>query len=161
MRTFALILLVLTIGSVITAAQTPATSPAAAATTGNAPVPPADRQGFSYNAEGRRDPFVSLVRRTTEASGTSASPRPRGLAGLGTNDVALKGTIRGRDGWLAVVRGIDNKTYLVHAGDKLFDGSVRAVTADAMVIVQKVSDPLSPQAEREVRKPLRQTPEAH
>jgi hypothetical protein len=37
----------------------------------------------------------------------------------------------------------------------LFDGTVKAVTADAIVILQNVSDPLSLAKTREVRKLLR------
>ncbi len=40
-------------------------------------------------------------------------------------------------------------------GDKLADGAVQAVTADGLVIVQEVNDPLSLVKQREIRKPLR------
>ena len=49
----------------------------------------------------------------------------------------------------------DNKTYIVRASDRLLDGEVRAVTAEAVVFVQNVNDPLSPVRQREIRKPLR------
>jgi hypothetical protein len=45
-------------------------------------------------------------------------------------------------------------------GDKLLDGSIRSITADAMVILQQVNDPLTLEKQREVRKLLRQTEEA-
>jgi hypothetical protein len=35
------------------------------------------------------------------------------------------------------------------------DGTVGAITADAVVFVQQVNDPLSPVKQREIRKPLR------
>jgi hypothetical protein len=54
---------------------------------------------------------------------------------------------------------VDNKTYIAHAGDKLADGSIRSITADAMVILQQVNDPLSLGKQQEVRKLLRQTEE--
>ena len=44
------------------------------------------------------------------------------------------------------------------AGDKLFDGVVKAVTQDAVVFSQDVNDPLSLVKQREVRKSIR--PEA-
>ena len=47
--------------------------------------------------------------------------------------------------------------HIVRAGDKLSDGSIRSITADSMVILQQVNDPLSLQKEQEVRKLLRQT----
>ena len=48
----------------------------------------------------------------------------------------------------------------MRAGDKLSDGTIRTITADSMVILQQVNDPLSLEKQREVRKVLRQTEEA-
>ena len=126
------------------------------------PAPPNALQpsGYTYNPEGRRDPFVSLVRRGAESPGTAPAVRPAGLSGLTTSEVSLRGTMKGRDGFVAMMQGADNKTYLVRAGDRLLDGTIRTITADAVVILQRVSDPLSVETEREVRKVLRQTEEA-
>jgi len=54
-----------------------------------------------------------------------------------------------------MVQGPDLKTYIVHPNDRLFDGTVRAITADSLVILQDVNDPLSLTKQREVRKTLR------
>ena len=56
---------------------------------------------------------------------------------------------------MALVQGPDNKTYLVRVNDRLADGNVRAVTADTLVLMQDVNDPLSATKQREVRKTLR------
>ena len=58
------------------------------------------------------------------------------------------------------VQGVDSKNYIVRVGDKLSDGTIRSITADSMVILQQVNDPLSLEKQREVRKLLRQTEEA-
>jgi Tfp pilus assembly protein PilP len=124
-------------------------------------VPALEPQGYDYKPAGRRDPFISLVRRSTEALGTSTSIRPSGLAGLSTDEVVMRGVMKGRNGYSAIVRGADNRTYTgVKAGDELFDGTVKAVTADAIVILQNVSDPLSLAKKREVKKLLRPAQEA-
>jgi hypothetical protein len=47
----------------------------------------------------------------------------------------------------------------VKSGDRLRDGLVRSISADMMVILQHVTDPLSLEKQREVRKTLRQTDE--
>jgi Tfp pilus assembly protein PilP len=141
-------------GTVGTTAK-PATT---AQPTAEAPAP-ADPKGYSYNPEGRRDPFVSLVRRGTDAAANATGPRKPGLPGLGVGEVTLKGTMASRGGYLGLLRGADAKTYIVRPGDRLLDGAVQAVTADAVVILQQVDDPLSVQKEREVRKTLRQTEE--
>ena len=154
----------LTIGAAILAAtpvsgQAPAPAPAtpAAVTT---QVPALEPQGYDYKPAGRRDPFISLVRRTAEALGTSATSRPTGLAGLSVDEITMRGVFKGRNGWTALVRGADNRTYSVKAGDELYDGTVKAVTGDAIVVLQNVSDPLSLQKKREVKKLLRPAQEA-
>jgi type IV pilus assembly protein PilP len=139
--------------------------PVAAATTAvataetAAPAKPdaLDPQGFSYNPEGRRDPFVSLLRRGATDSAPTDSKRLAGLAGLGAAEVNLRGTVKSEGAWVGILEGADSKTYIVRAGDKLSDGSIRSITADSMVILQQVNDPLSLQKEQEVRKLLRQT----
>jgi hypothetical protein len=47
----------------------------------------------------------------------------------------------------------------VRPGDKLFDGTVRSISQNVLVILQQVNDPLSLEKQREVRKVLRQTDE--
>jgi len=136
------------------AAPVPAQTPPAAAE--QAPLEPA---GFTYDPEGRRDPFVSLVRRgttTTRGGVGDAASRPAGLAGLDTAEVTLRGTVRSREGFVAILQGADQKTYIVRAGDRLFDGTVRTISQNDMVILQQVNDPLSLEKQREVRKVLRQ-----
>ncbi len=120
-------------------------------------APPLEAQGFTYDPAGRPDPFVNLVRRGLDAQRSLTSDRPAGLAGLTLAEVALKGTVHSGDGYVALLQGADNRTYIVRAGDKLFDGAVQAVSQDAMVVLQDVSDPLSQETRREVRKALRES----
>ena len=142
-------------------AVTTAPAPAPAGTTTPVPtVPPLEPQGYDYDPSGRRDPFISLVRRTTAASGVSANPRPTGGGGLSIDEIRMTGVLKLRSGWAALVRGVDNRTYTVRAGDQLYDGTVRAVTADATFFLQDVNDPLSTAKKREVRKLLRPAQEA-
>jgi Tfp pilus assembly protein PilP len=162
------VLTVLLAGGAVLAQAPAATTPAApvaapAAPTTPAPAPgetkpdAAEPQGYSYNPEGRRDPFVSLLRRGIDSAPTGQ--RAAGLAGLGTAEVSLRGTLRSQGAFVGIVEGVDSKTYIVRAGDKLSDGSIRSITADSMVIQQQVTDPLSLQKEQTVRKQLRQTEE--
>ena len=156
------------------AAQAPAHTvvPAAAAVTapalpveaagGKAPAIPAApvSQGYTYTAEGRRDPFVTLIRRGADTSATTVEARAAGLAGLAAGEVTLRGIMASQGAYVAMLFGADDKTYIVRAGDKLADGTVRDITADAMVIDQQFRDPQDPLARRqtrEVRKMLRQT----
>jgi len=116
-------------------------------------------QGFNYTPEGRRDPFVSLLRRGADEHANNGS-HVGGLAGIASSEVSLKGTLISHGGYVGILQGLDNKSYIVRVGDKLLDGSIRSITADAMVILQQVNDPLTLEKQREVRKLLRQTEEA-
>jgi Tfp pilus assembly protein PilP len=90
--------------------------------------------------------------------GDSKLPAKRtgeGLAAMRVEEVAVRGIVQSRERLVAMVQGPDNKSYVVHQGDKLADGVVKSVVADGLVLVQQVSDPLSKEKTREVRKPLR------
>lgn len=113
------------------------------------------RPAYAYNPDGRRDPFVSLLRRGRETVRRPDGKVLDGVRSLLVNEVALKGILRGGSDNIALVRGPDNKTYLVRVNDRFLDGFVRAITADTLVLTQDVNDPLSVTKQREVRKTLR------
>lgn len=139
-------------------AEVPTASAATPATAAASPIEP---QGYTYDPQGRRDPFVSLLRRGSDVPRTGApGARPNGLAGLEASEVTLKGTIASEGTFVGILQGSDQRTYIVKAGDRLLDGTIRAITPDSMVITQQVTDPLSLDKQREVRKLLRQTEEA-
>jgi len=118
------------------------------------PAPPAN---YEYAVDGRRDPFTNLVNRGVDARGPGNVPvkRLEGVPGLMTSEITVRGIVQTRGVWVAMVAGIDGKVYSIRAGDKLADGVVREVTAQAVVILQEVNDPLSLAKQREVRKLLR------
>ena len=70
-------------------------------------------------------------------------------------EVSVRGVMQGRGTLVAMVQGPDNKTYIVHQGDKFLDGTIKAITAQGLVVMQEVNDPLSLVKQREVRKLLR------
>jgi len=118
-----------------------------------APTPPAN---FAYGADGRRDPFVALIGGKGPQRGvTQMDVRVEGLPGLKTEELAVRGIIQSKGSWVAMVSGPSGKVYTVKAGDRLADGTVRSVTAQAVIVVQQVNDPLSLEKQREVRKFLR------
>jgi Tfp pilus assembly protein PilP len=161
-RTHFLFVGALLTGTVVSAqSPQPAAPPGAA---GGAPQASAseaalESPAYTYDSQGRRDPFISLLRRGTDVERAKLALRPAGLSGLEAGDLVLKGTMESRTGYVALVEGADHKTYIVKSGDRLLDGTVRTITADTMVILQEVNDPLSLEKQREVRKVLRQTDE--
>ena len=125
----------------------------AKATSGTAtPTPPA-APPYTYEPQGRRDPFVSLIARGSDPG--SAASRPTGLPGLLISEVAVKGIVRDRSGLIAMVQGPGTKTFIVRTGEKLMDGTVKAITNDSVVFSQDVNDPLSMVKQKEVRKTVR------
>ena len=126
------------------------------------PTPPASAQGapaagldtYSYRSEGRRDPFVGLVNRGVEPQ--PGQPRPTGIASLSAGEISLRGIVQTRGRFLAIVQGPDGKRpYIVHVNERFADGVVKAITADSLLILQEVNDPLSLTKQREIRKTLR------
>ena len=138
-------------------AQAPATPapapPAAPAADAHLPSPPAD---FTYAPGGRRDPFQTLTRGKGAVTESTGVTRPAGAAGLLVDELTVRGIVLTNGTFVAMVSGPGaGQTYSVRAGSRLFDGTVRAIDARSVVILQQVSDPLSLQKQREVRKLLR------
>lgn len=106
---------------------------------------------YTYEVGGRRDPMRSLlIRNPGEAHG----PRPPGLAGMLVEELDLQGTIKIRTGWVAMMRGGDNRSYLVRKGTTVFDGEVTDITASDVMFRQNVNDPTNPKPFRDVVKSL-------
>jgi hypothetical protein len=140
-------------GAQSTAASTP---PPAAASPAAAPAPdttskPLAPESYSYDPAGRRDPFTNLL-------GAGSGPMSRkgeGPSGIAVAEISVRGVMQSRSGLIAMVQGPDNKTYIVHQGDRLLDGSIKTIIAQGLIIEQDVNDPLSVVKQREVRRLLR------
>lgn len=136
------------------AASVPGAASGPTATAVPAPQPSVTPEAaYSYSPAGRRDPFVSLVGRGSDPKDLGS--RPPGVAGLLINEVGIKGIVRDRSGFIAMVQGADNRTYVVRAGDRLMDGTVKAILQDVVVFSQDVNDPLSLVKQKEIRKNMR------
>jgi type IV pilus assembly protein PilP len=140
-------------------------SPASPAPAPQAQTPPAASEpspppleSYSYSPDGRRDPFLSLLASGTEQGATVE--RGEGVAGMMVNEISVRGIVQSRGALIAMVQGPDNRTYMVRSGDKLADGAVQSITAEGLVIVQAVNDPLSLVKQRTIRKLLRSLEDA-
>ena len=132
--------------------------------------PPLDAEmqsGYSYQSQGRRDPFVSLQRPVAADRGPKT--RKPGMEGFLIQEVALKGVVKtsgggtgiaAQPGFIATFLGADGKSYFVRTGQRLYDGVITAVDATSVTFRQDVTDPLSPVRSREVRKSLYASEEA-
>jgi len=149
--------LTVAIATVATAQAPKPAAPAAGAAKPAAPpaqpLPVLD-PAYVYDPAGRRDPFISLLGRGQEARPTTV--RPPGLSGLLIGELTVKGVLKDRSGFIAMLQGPDNKTYNVRVGDQLLDGTVKSINQEKVIFSQDVTDPLSLVKQREVPKPVRQ-----
>ena len=134
------------------AAQAPASRPQSPppAPAAKPPAPPVET--YVYQPDGRRDPFISLLNTGTESS---SAKRAEGPGSMSVGEISVRGVIQTRGALIAMIQGPDKKTYIVHQGDKLLDGSIKTITPRGLICVQDVNDPLSLVKQREVSKPLR------
>lgn len=106
---------------------------------------------FSYDPAGRRDPFRSLLAgRQREDLGD----RPPGLRGMAVDEIKLQGIMRLPDGYVAMIQGTDNTSYLLHAGAVLWDGTVERIEPGRVIFKVQVADPQSLRPYREVVRTL-------
>lgn len=165
MRAGTLFFIVVTLPTLAVAQLPPAG--AAAATQGTppaqkpaAPAPSPPQENYSYQPDGRRDPFTNLIGAGTSADPRLGTTRAEGAAGIAVADLTVRGVMQSRNRMTAMIQGPDKKTYVVHVGDKLADGVIKAVTLQGLVIIQEVNDPLSLVKQREVTKRLRSLEDA-
>lgn len=133
---------------------------AALAAAGEQPPPGPAREplplpGIAVGRErdGGRDPFVRPA--APDAPGPAAT-RPAGRADLAVGEAVLRGVVATRGGRLAVLEAPDARTYVVRRGDRLYDGTVHEITADAVAFRLDAAGS-GRSAERTVRRRLRDT----
>ena len=108
-------------------------------------------QGFTYDPAGRRDPFRSLLARQAKEE---LGQRPPGLRGMGVEEVKLQGILKLPEGYVAMVQGTDNTSYLIRPGTVLYDGNVEHIEPGKVVFRMQVANPKSLKPYREVTRTL-------
>ncbi len=111
-------------------------------------------QRFSYDPEGRRDPFQSLFENIRTVP---AAQRPKGVTGMLVSELDLDGIVQDANGGsLAFVMGSDNKGYFLRVGDTVYDGSVIGIDprTNTVTFRQRVDDPRVIKPYRDVVKSL-------
>jgi len=120
-------------------------------------VAPAPGQ-YTYQPEGRRDPFVSLIN-PVGGSGRPGVPQ-LGIEGFLIQETALKGIVKTPEGFIAMMLGGDGKSYFVKVNQRFYDGVITAMDYSTVTFRQEVTDPLSPVRSRDVKKSLYPNEEA-
>ncbi len=101
----------------------------------------------------RRDPFRAIVVKKAEAE--IPAQLPPGKAGLVIGQLQVQGIARSVDGtWIAVVDNNTNRAYFLREGDKLYNGTVSAISPDRVVFMEETTDARGQKSTREVVKRL-------
>jgi hypothetical protein len=103
-----------------------------------------------YNANGRRDPFVSPV--MSKAAGGSGCSTGKKCLEIGA--INLRGVVHGETGFIAVVSNGLNKAYFLRENDPVFNGYVMKITGDSIVFQETLQDRLGKSFTREVVKKI-------
>lgn len=112
-----------------------------------APLAVENQTPYAYSIAGRRDPFKSLLERSTEGGGQ----RPEGLPGIQISEVDVLGVVGRSDGsYIAIIKGAGIESYTIRVGDRLFDGEVQEILAGRVIFRQRINDPTLPRNFREV-----------
>lgn len=102
-----------------------------------------------YNANGRRDPFISPV--VSHAGGSGCST---GKKCLEIGAINLRGVVHQESGFIAVVSNSLNKAYFLRENDPVFNGYVMKITGDSIVFQETLQDRLGKTFTREVVKKI-------
>jgi Tfp pilus assembly protein PilP len=102
-----------------------------------------------YNANGRRDPFLSPV--VSHAGGSGCST---GKKCLEIGAINLRGVVHSENGFIAVVSNSMNKAYFLRENDPVFNGYVVKITGDSIVFQETLQDRLGKTFTREVVKKI-------
>jgi hypothetical protein len=102
-----------------------------------------------FNANGRRDPFISPVVSHSGGSGCSTGKK---CLEIGT--INLRGVVHGESGFIAVVSNGLNKAYFLRENDPVFNGYVMRITGDSIVFQETLQDRLGKTFTREVVKKI-------
>ena len=74
------------------------------------PTPPAN---FEYRPEGRRDPVHEPQPQPARSPRpTTGAPRPSGVAGLGVDELVVRGIVQSQGAYVAMVSGPTGQTFI-------------------------------------------------
>lgn len=119
------------------------------------------KKRIPYQSGNRRDPFLNpllLKKRTNKVEADEEVPRgvpPPGIAGTYIAQAVLQGiSVRGEQK-LAVFRSYDDRAYFLSEGDRLFDGYVKMIGKDFVVLVSETKLKSGKTLTRDITKRLR------
>lgn len=134
---------------------------------GQPPPPPPEEpppvlavpKDYTYNARGRRDPFINPVPKPVSSQPVIPSVRPPGLKGVLIAEVGIAGVVTSKEPSMNVViiNAPAGKTYFARIGDELFDAVVKEIRLDTVTFALN-SAPTDTEAPREIVRKVRPAP---
>ena len=121
------------------------------------PVIAVGRGGYVYLPEGRRDPFLSILKETEGGSGRKVDElNLPPLQRVSVAELTVIGIIWGGFGYTAMVQTSDGKGYTVQRGTRIGNnnGVVSAITEKAVVVEERFTDIYGKKQVCEYAKPL-------
>lgn len=122
-----------------TAVRKSAPAPQAAAA---APAPEKQEKPevYEYKANGRRDPFSSLIAIAKEKQQRKKSPNP--MENFDVSEIKVTAIVWDKDGSYALITLPDNKSYTLRKGMTLglYGGTVEKITKDSVLVREKIRD---------------------
>ncbi len=103
------------------------------------PARPARRAAVRYRARGRRDPFGRPRAAASAPAGATADVRPSGLKGQRVSELRLVGLVKAGGEFTALAISLQDRTFLLKKGDRLFDGQVLEIFGDRVVFSHRQS----------------------
>ena len=114
--------------------------------------------GVRYESGGRRDPFLSpIVPKKKEENPDEEVPRgsqPPGIGGMFMAQVKLLGIVFNGTP-TAVLQGTDRRAYFLQEKDKLFDGYIKKIEPDSVILIRETKLRSGKVVTQEVTKRLR------
>jgi len=136
-----------------------AQSPKPAADASKKAEAPVQYSSVIYQPDSRRDPFLNPTLSGKKDENPDEEepkgPPPPGISGMLITQVRLLGTSFGDDSPVAVFQGPDKRAYFLQERDRLFDGYVKQVGTDFVLMVRETKLRSGKIVTQEVTKQLR------
>jgi hypothetical protein len=113
--------------------------------------------GVRYQSADRRDPFLNplLLGKKSDDEEESRGESPPGIAGTYVEKAVLLGISRREGARTAVFQGHDRRVYFLQEGDRMFDGYIKRIQDESVLLVRETRSRSGKVLTQEVTKTLR------
>jgi hypothetical protein len=97
-------------------------------------------QSPSYVRTNGPDPFLNPLLKRKKSDADEEIPKsepPPGISGMNSNEVELLGISMSDETKTAAFRGTDKRIYFLHEGDRLFDGHLKTISTNSVLLIRE------------------------